>query len=38
MVKLLDMSLPDKKLRRVVFPEPEGPSMAVKDFSGINPY
>lgn len=24
------MSLPDRKLRRVVFPEPDGPRMAVK--------
>ena len=36
-VRLSDMSLPDKKLRSVVFPEPDGPRIAVKVESWISP-
>ena len=36
-IRLLDMSLPAKKLRNVVLPEPEGPRIAVKDYAGITP-
>jgi hypothetical protein len=28
-MRLSDISLPDRKLRRVVFPDPEGPRIAV---------
>jgi hypothetical protein len=30
-VRLVDMSLPARKFKKVVFPEPDGPRMAVKD-------
>ena len=32
------MSLPDKKLSRVVFPEPEGPRIAVNVEALMSPY
>lgn len=35
---LLDMSLPPRKLRKVVLPEPDGPRMAVKDCAGMTPF
>ena len=37
-IRLSDMSRPAKKLRNVVFPEPEGPRIAVKDEAGITPF
>jgi hypothetical protein len=33
MIRLFVINLPDKKLSRVVFPDPEGPKMAVKDYA-----
>jgi hypothetical protein len=36
-IRLLDMSLPAKKLRNVVLPEPDGPRIAVNDYAGITP-
>lgn len=36
-VKLLDISLPDKKFKRVVLPDPDGPKIAVKVESWIRP-
>lgn len=35
--KLSDISLPDRKLSKVVFPDPEGPKMAVKVEGCIKP-
>jgi len=31
MIRLFVINRPDKKLSRVVFPEPEGPNIAVND-------
>jgi hypothetical protein len=35
--RLLETNLPDKKLRRVVFPDPDGPRIAVKVPGCIRP-
>jgi len=35
--RLSDISLPERKLRRVVFPEPEGPKIAVKVDACMSP-
>ena len=34
----LDINLPDKKFKKVVLPEPDGPKIAVKDCAGIIPF
>ena len=36
-VRLFDISLPAKKFRKVVLPEPDGPKIAVKDSGGMQP-
>ena len=36
-VRFSDISLPERKLSRVVFPEPDGPKMAVKVESCMSP-
>lgn len=37
-IKLSDMSLPARKFRNVVLPEPDGPNIAVKDYEGMIPF
>ena len=37
-MRLLDISRPARKLRKVVFPEPEGPKIAVNDSAGMTPF
>ena len=38
MVKLSETSREERKLRRVVLPEPEGPKIAVKLSAGMRPF
>lgn len=35
--RLSDMRRPARKLRNVVFPDPDGPKIAVKDYAGMIP-
>lgn len=37
-IKLSDISLPAKKFKNVVLPDPDGPNMAVKDSAGTMPF